>query len=420
MKRSGFQLRDFLILGGCVLIMATTLALVIVVASVFFPVVSKALAVSLPAMALTGTIVSVAAMISSLLWGKFYARHPLRLPFLVGLAIMGLAYLGMAAARNIWHLYLASFVIGFMFGGVSMIPVSIIITRHFTKNTGTALSIAMAGSGLGGMVLNPIINHTITSLSWQIGYLIVAGVILLVALPCAALVTYLVRDELEPAPAAQTRLAAGPGGAYWRAPWYWALLIASLLAGLIGTGIISNLPSYTRDLNFSIGRISFVTSAYAASMLVGKFLVGIANDKFGAVKGTIFAGSMVILTALSLHLIENPVFLAVMLLSIGIGVSMGTVSTTWLTNRFFSKADFSSYFGGVQFFNSLGIAIGLPFLALVREKFGSYTAAWWLVFALSLVMLALFLLSIHGNRRARAAEISQNLTLKEQSDDQER
>jgi MFS family permease len=343
----------------------------------------------------------------------------LRLPFLVGLAIMGLAYLGMAAARNIWHLYLASFVIGFMFGGVSMIPVSIIITRHFTKNTGTALSIAMAGSGLGGMVLNPIFNHTITSLSWQIGYLIVAGVILLVALPCAALVTYLVRDELEPAPAAQTRLAAGSGGAYWRAPWYWALLIASLLAGLIGTGIISNLPSYTRDLNFSIGRISFVTSAYAASMLVGKFLVGIANDKFGAVKGTIFAGSMVILTALSLHLIENPVFLAVMLLSIGVGVSMGTVSTTWLTNRFFSKADFSSYFGGVQFFNSLGIAIGLPFLALVREKFGSYTAAWWLVFALSLVMLALFLLSIHGNRRARAAEIAQNLTLKEQSDDQE-
>lgn len=407
MKKPALQAKDILILFCCVIIMATTLAMVIVVASVFYPVVSTKLGISLPAMALTGTITSLASMVSSLFWGKFYARRDLRLPFIIGLGIMGLAYLGMAAAQNVYHLYLASFVIGFMFGGVSMIPVSIIITRHFTKNTGTALSIAMAGSGLGGMILNPIINNTITSQSWQTGYLIVALVILALAMPCAALVTHLVRDEIKPMPKSELAAQQKRRGSDWRAGWFWALLLAALLSGVTGTGIISSLPTYTRDLNFSIQQISLVTSAYAASMLIGKFLVGIVNDKFGAVRGTLFAGSLLIITAVSLHFIQNPLFLVLMLLSLGVGVSLGTVSTTWLTNHFFSKAEFSNYYGGVQFFNSLGIALGLPFLAFLRERSGSYTLAWWTVLLLSLILLALFLYSIHGNKKARASEPSE-------------
>jgi MFS family permease len=177
MAKLGQKAKDLIILIGCVLIMATTMGIIMNVASIFYPVVAEDLGVSRATFALTGTITSLSSMFAALFWGFLYTKTGIQKPMLIGIAAAGICYFGLQAARTLLHFYLLAGLIGFLFGGVSIIPVSTIITRHFTRNTGSALSIALAGSGLGPMLLNPLINTLINTQSWR--QLMMLGIILL-------------------------------------------------------------------------------------------------------------------------------------------------------------------------------------------------------------------------------------------------
>ncbi len=95
--------------------------------------------------------------------------------------------------------------------------------------------------------------------------------------------------------------------------------------------------------------------------MLGKFILGYLYDHLGGKKTTLFAGLTMVASLLLLILVKlTPPFLILMVFFLGIGVSMGTVSLTWLTNSFFGKESYSKYYGSVQFGNSLGTAVGVP------------------------------------------------------------
>ncbi len=404
MEKQRFQVKDLLVLLFCVMIMATTMGIVLLVLSLFFPVVSVEIGVSRSAFALTGTITALSAMFAALFWGFFYQKHEIRLPLMLGLLGLGLCFLGFSAAQKLYHFYILACAVGLLYGGVSIIPVSTIITRYFTKNTGLALSLAMAGSGLGAMILNPIVNNIINTQSWQAGYRLLAIVVFVVAIPSAFLVTHITKDQIKPRPALQSTSKNDEKSA-WSTTWFWALLGAAFLTGLTGAGMLANLPSYMKDIQFSVNKVSLVTSAYSGSMVIGKFILGSLYDRLGCKKTTFIAGLTMVASLLLLILVKLTPFLILMVFFLGIGVSMGTVSLTWLTNSFFGKESYSKYYGSVQFGNSLGTAIGVPLISLMLEGIGNFTLIWLILAALSALMLALFLLSIRGNQYHRSAEI---------------
>lgn len=402
MTPSPNKAKDLTILIGCVLIMASTMGIVLSVTSIFYPVVSAHLGVSRSSFALTGTITALTSMVAALFWGGFYAKNAIQKPMLLGIAATSLCYFGLSTARTLLHFYLIAGVIGVLFSSISIIPVSIIMTRHFTRNTGSTLSLALAGSGLGPMLLNPIVNNLIHTHGWRSGYFLLSMVTLTVALPCAWLVTHLVRDEIQGAPIASVE-AEQPKTDRTPFPiWFWAFLAAAFLSGLTGAGTLANLPIYMNDLHFSVSKISAATSAYAGSMLIGKFVLGNLYDRAGTKTGTFIAGLMMTLCCFFMIFIRSLPFLVLMLLTIGIGVAMGTVSITWMTNYFFGKQDYSKYFGRVQFANSLGSAAGIPLIALLLESVPQAYLIWLTVAGLSFLMLLLFMLSIRGNQSSRA------------------
>lgn len=71
MEKRPLTIKDIVILFCCVLIMATTMGIVNVVLSIFYPVVSLDLGVSRTSFALTGTITALSGMAASLFWGFF-------------------------------------------------------------------------------------------------------------------------------------------------------------------------------------------------------------------------------------------------------------------------------------------------------------------------------------------------------------
>ena len=398
--------KDLVILIGCVLIMATTMGIIMNVASIFYPVVAADLGVSRASFALTGTITSLSSMFAALFWGFLYTKTGIQKPMIVGIAAAGLCYFGLQAARTLVHFYLLAGLIGFLFGGISIIPVSTIITRHFSRNTGSALSLALAGSGVGPMLLNPLINTLINTQSWRTGYMLLGIILLTIALPSALVVTHLVRDEIQKAPM-KAKISEPTGKSRPRLPiWFVAFLAAAFLAGFTGAGTLSNLPIYMNDLGFSVGKISIVASAYAASMVLGKFTLGFLYDRVGTKTATLIAGLLMTLTCVFLIFIKSLPFLVLMLITFGIGSAMGTVSITWMTNYFFGKQQYSKRYGGVQFANSLGVATGIPFVTTLLEKVPSVTLIWLIVAGLSLLMLVLYMASIQGNRKTREESAS--------------
>ena len=407
MEKGSLTTKDIVILMACVLIMATTLGIVNLVLSIFYPIVSLDLGVSRASFALTGTITALSSMVAALFWGFFYSTKPLQKPMVVSITVFGLCFFGMQAAQNLYHFYALALLIGLTFGGIAIIPVSIIITRHFTSKTGFALSVALAGSGLGAMILNPIINTIINDAGWRVGYRLISIVIFAITLPCAILVTHLTKDEMLSKPSPTAPAAASESQRPNNFSWLWVFLLASFLTGLTGGGILANLPTYLKDLNFSVSRISIITSAYAASLVVGKFFLGLLYDRLGAKNATLISGLLMTLCLVVMMFIDLTPMLILMILSIGIGLSIGTVSITWLTNYFFGKDNYSKYYGPVQFANSLGIAVGVPSIAAGLENLGTPNLVWGGLAVLSLVMVALFMVSIRANQKVKASQLVQ-------------
>ena len=78
-----------------------------------------------------------------------------------------LFYLGFAFVTNLWQLYAISLLVGIAQCFITMVPVSALLNSWFDRDIGLALGITFMGSGIGGMVLNPLVNAIIESLSWR-------------------------------------------------------------------------------------------------------------------------------------------------------------------------------------------------------------------------------------------------------------
>ncbi|MEI3231217.1 MAG: MFS transporter [Gordonibacter pamelaeae] len=64
---------------------------------------------------------------------------------------------------------------------------SVIISNWFTLKRGLAVSIALSGSGMGGMVLSTATSAMIEASGWRAAFLLLAVVCLVAGLPLAAL-----------------------------------------------------------------------------------------------------------------------------------------------------------------------------------------------------------------------------------------
>ena len=115
-------------------------------------------------------------MIGSIFIGKFYRKIPVKFALTACVALTSVCYLLMSRAGNIWHLYILSAIQGIGWAGATTLPTTIMVSNWFgPKVKGTAMSIAMLGSGAGALVWVNLITHIIEGSGWRVGYLAMAG-----------------------------------------------------------------------------------------------------------------------------------------------------------------------------------------------------------------------------------------------------
>lgn len=168
---------------GSFLIMATCYAVFVNTGSLFQRYVVADLGITVSQYNLGVTIGSLTGIIGSLLIGPLIDRCSARIVTTGVVAVAGLVLFLYSTMDALWKLYVYRFIAGFIIVAGTRLLVSVLITNWFKKKRGLALAIALAGSGLGGALLSPVITALIGSSGWRFAYMVLGAMCVVLTLP---------------------------------------------------------------------------------------------------------------------------------------------------------------------------------------------------------------------------------------------
>jgi MFS family permease len=334
--------------------------------------------------------------VSSPFVGVLVDRLGPRRLLLLGSFLLILSLAASAFASELWQmvvLYGVVMTIGAnCLGLVVFVP---ILSRHFVRRRGMAISIVQSANGIARGVSAPMVQLAISLIGWRTTYLVQAGLMAAVALPLAAMFRRAepvrqTHDETaslaEPdllAPA----MAPPPGwtlGEAARTPHFWLLFAVYLFTGLGSFFVSLHQLAFAADIGFD--------KLYAAQVLgIGAFLAvpgivvtGTLSDYLGREVSAILAYGFSIIGAVFALLITSPdQHLLLWLHACFFGLTWGArgPAITAKTADLFPGPQLGAILGVITIGSGLGAAIGSWGAGAIFDLTGSYRIA----FTLSIV-----------------------------------
>ncbi len=347
------------------------------------------------------TLFSLAVVISSPITGRLFVKFNTQVVLSVCLTAAGLTFISFSLADKLWHFYLLGIILGIFGAGTSTLPASILITNWFKEKRGTAIGIAFTGSGIGGMISNPLAQYLIGNFGWRTAYVVLGILFLAVTLPFSLFVIRLHPSEKGLLPFGEsTETVDGESNASGRglstseaakSPLFWLLGAAMFMSCLIIVGVQNNVPIFLQDMGHTATFASTIMAVYMGVLVLGKMLLGQILDRFGAKAGIAF--SIVMFTAASAALINgrSPVFAVVFALMLAMATPVSTVYPSYVTGHLFGSLDYGPIYGIQAVFLSLGMAFAMPITGTAFEKTGSLVPVWYFFIIIALILLVLLL-----------------------------
>jgi len=271
---------------------------------------------------------------------------------------------------NRTHFYLVFFLIGLVGNGTAYIGYSRAISTWFDRRRGFALSIMLAGSALGAMVLPALTQSVITHIGWRTAYLTLGLLAFAVGFPLTAA---FVRERPAVHNARHVSSELGePVGRALATPAIWIIASTVFLYAISVNGAIAHLSALLTDRGVSPAGASWSISAIGITSLIGRLLTGLFLDRFF---GPRVSQIMLLMTVLGIvflsvanSLIEGLIAAAL------IGFSMGSEGdiTPYLLGRYFGLRRFSTLYALTWTTYAIGAAFGPILVGRVFDTMGSY------------------------------------------------
>ena len=348
----------------------------------------------------TSTLVTmrlVVAFVCMLLIGKYYDLFNIRVGGSLAAAFGGLTFLIYSFASDFTLFAVGAGVSGLAYGFGSMVPVSILMTRWFDDHKALAISICSAGSGLGSIILPPVVTGLLSTLSMPTMFRIEAAFILL----CAAVIYLAIRNY--PHDMGLTRLgenrerlkqAAQENAAprAMKAPITKAVLIlscaGSFLMGAQGNPGIMHIPVLYTSEGFTAVFAATLMSIIGAALTVGKIVFGEVTDKIGGFRSSIIFFILLVLGngLCCLAGTGNAVLGLTAVAVLGVGYSVSTIGPSIWAGDLSSEMEFPKTMRTFQIFYSLGALITASVPGILADRFsGSYVPAYVMFTAMALI-----------------------------------
>ena len=349
--------------------------------------VTEEMGISRSAFTMASTACSIAGMIMSTSIGRVFRKFSVKKTMLVGSAIYAACYASYGLAPNIYVFYVIGFISGFAMIMSSMVAISTLLARWFDEKRGLAVALASTGSGVGGVVMNPLIGSLVTSMGWRKTYFVLGAMIAVVMIPA---VLFLIRETpqemgLEPYGKKETKDGApmAEESGYTAAearltPMYWLWIPVVLIVSAVCNTIMQLTVAYATDMGFEYSVAAGIASVLTAGLAIWKLVMGQLYDSIGSRKAATLSLSVytlvLILYAISSKEMAFIYYIGTALF--GMGGSFATIAYSVVVQDVFGKKDFATIYGSINVFASIGGAIGSPVVAAVFDKLGTYKPAW--------------------------------------------
>jgi MFS family permease len=290
------------------------------------------------------------------------------------IAVFSLAYASLALLTpHLFHFYAAFFVIGLVGNGTAYLGYSRAISTWFNRRRGLALSIMLAGSGLGAMLLPVIAQAAITRYGWRPAFLLLAVLALAVGFPLTA---RFVRER--PAAQQDSHVSVDVGASVAKALGgrvFWIIAATVCLYAISVNGAIAHLSALLTDRGVSPQDASYAIAIIGATSLLGRVLTGVFLDRFF---GPRVSQIMLLTTVVGIGLLSVAHTLTAGLVAAAlVGFSMGSEGdiTPYLLGRYFGLKRLSTLYALTWTAYAIGGATGPLIVGRIFDALGSYRPA---------------------------------------------
>ncbi len=373
-------------------------------AGLFFTSVSNGLGISRGAISFTYTIVSLVSALTAMVLPKILNTKTFKpIVFMGSLMLVGGTAL-QAICYSTITLYLFNLIRGIGLGLLHFVMVTFVLNNWFKAKYSVIASVVLSFSGIPGALLSGTITSVIVSSGWRIGYLFVAGIMLVFNLPALLLPITLYPKDCG-------MKAYGEGNVqqsaknydeqevfHYTLPSYLFLLVFAILAASLPS-VTSHIPSYAESIHFSASVGALTLSFCMAMNIFSKILFGILSDKIGTkytvfvMCGMNFISAVLLLNASSTGILLTGSFLY--------GTIYGATTTgNVLITKELYKNSYDKAFPLINFLGAVFGAIATVLFGVLYDQTGSYH----MMFILVLIFQVINILSVNFAYIARKKE----------------
>jgi MFS family permease len=238
-------------------------------------------------LSLVGSLGPAIYSIFSIPSGIIVSKFGHRLNIFGGAFLMGAGLIIASFAQQVWTLFIGQSV--FLGAAVSLcfVPTVSIVPQWFDKHRGLGVGICAAGSGVGGLVLAPLLQAIIDSIGWRWA-LRINGIIGTVVLCVCALFLKARVPFKPPKNIIDFEILKSP-----KFIAMWGMGAASCFAYLVPFFIM---PLYCKYYNISSSTASLIVGLMNAAVAIGRIALGKLSDRIGNVNTLIISNIICSLT----------------------------------------------------------------------------------------------------------------------------
>jgi MFS family permease len=326
----------------------------------------------------TMVFVVVPTLIMAVVVGWIVDRYGVRRVVLISQLFFGLSFFALGQfIQSLTSFYALYFLMALCGGGTIAVTFAKLLTLRFEKHRGLALGLAMAGTGLCSLLVQPYAAWVVANYGWRAGYFALGLLPLVIGLPASWLFVHDDPADIRTPEASTAMEPVARTGLPWqraiRARRFWAMGVAMALASAAMTSLIATFVPMLEGRGYRAETAAWMAGSFGIAVVLGRVLVGFLIDRWWAplVGFFFFLPAAIGIAVLALAELSTPaIVICIVLAGFAAGAEVDLLA--YLVSRYFGQRDFGRIYAGQYLFFALGPGVLVPLFGVLRTVTNGY------------------------------------------------
>lgn len=331
--------------------------------------------------------------------GRFIEKLGIKKVIIIGGILVGLGWICSSFATNILFLTITYGVIAGAGVGIAYGAPIALISKWFPEKKGFAVGLVLTGFGLSPFITAPLSGYLIRIFGVMPAFSIMGVIFLLLIIGLALPLKTPTREYFEAMESElkitnQKKLYNFETSEMLRSKdfyFLWICYTIGTLCGLTAIGISS--PVAEEVIQISPAFAAILISLFAVFNGVGRPIFGLLTDKYGYKTSSVISYCMILFASFGMlfagpnRLILYVICFGILWFNLGGWLAIAPTATAAL----FGTRHYPQNYGFVYTAYGIGALLGTKIVGQLRDIFGSYTNAFWVIVAFAFIGLLISL-----------------------------